>query len=85
MWQQMVHTVVTDALGKASILQQTFSHNFITDNGIMPVVSNIRQSSSKLTHILFTPALVRRAIKRLKHKTKGGPDGLPPLSFYQLL
>jgi hypothetical protein len=30
---------------------------------------------NKLSYIYFTPSLIRRAIKRLQHKTKGGPNG----------
>ena len=73
--------LVTDSLGRASILQQTFTSNFTTDNGILPQVTYIRKSSNILSRIYFTSALVRRAIKRLKLKTKGGPDGIPPSFF----
>jgi hypothetical protein len=37
--------------------------------------------NKKLSYIHFSPTLVRRAIKKLKHKTKGGPDGIPPSFF----
>jgi hypothetical protein len=73
--------LITDSFGKASILQQTFANNFTTDNGILPKVTNRMQSSNSLSHIYFAPALIRRAIKRLKHKTKGGPDCIPPTFF----
>jgi hypothetical protein len=74
-------TLLTDAIDKARTLQQTFSSNFVVDNGLLPAVSNIEHSPNKLDHIVFTPALVRLAIKKLKHKTKGGPDCIPPLFF----
>jgi hypothetical protein len=73
--------LVVDSLGKASLLQHTFCSNFTVDNGILPTITNIMRPSNSLSGIHFTPALVRRSIKRLKHKTKGGPDGIPPSFF----
>jgi hypothetical protein len=65
-------------LGKASLSQHTFSNNLTVDNGILPTITNVTQPSNRLGCIHFMPALVRRSIKRLKLKTKGGPDGIPP-------
>jgi hypothetical protein len=73
--------LVADSLGKASLLQHTFCNNFTVDNGILPTITSITRPSNRLSRIYFTPALVRRSIKRLKHKTKGGPDGIPPSFF----
>jgi hypothetical protein len=73
--------LLADSLGKASLLQHTFCNNFTVDNGVVPTITNITRPSNRLSCILFTPALVRRSIKRLKHKTKGGPDGIPPSFF----
>jgi hypothetical protein len=73
--------LVADSLGKASLLQHTFSNNFTVDNGILPTITNIMQPSNRLSCIHFTHVLVRRSIKRLAHKTKGGPDGIPPSFF----
>jgi hypothetical protein len=73
--------LVADSLGKASLLQHTFCNNFTVDNGILPNITSITRPSNRLSCIHFTPALVRRSVKRLKHKTKGGPDGIPPSFF----
>jgi hypothetical protein len=71
-------SLIIDAADKAAILLQTFIKNSVIDNGVLPVDSSIRRSHNKLNYIHFTPTLVRRAIKKLKHKTRGGPDGIPP-------
>ena len=63
------------------ILQRTFTGNFTTDNGILPKASSVFPPINKLSHIYFTPSLIRRAIKRLQHETKGGPDGISPSVF----
>jgi hypothetical protein len=42
-------------------------------------------TSSEPSRVYFTPSLVRRAIKKLKLKTKGGPDEMPPMFLKKLL
>jgi hypothetical protein len=74
-------SLTTDPSEKASILQRTFSQNFTFDNGILPGTASIKRSCRKLSYISFTPTLVRRVIKKLNHKTKSGPDGIPPSFF----
>jgi hypothetical protein len=74
-------SLIIDPADKAAILLQTFIKNSVVDNGVLPVDSSIRRSHNKLNYIHFTPTLVRRAIKKLKHKTRGGPDGIPPSFF----
>jgi hypothetical protein len=69
------------SIEKAAILQRTFSHNFTVDNGVLPCPSSFSKPPAKLSYIHFTPTLVRRAIKRLNKRTKGGPDGIPPSFF----
>jgi hypothetical protein len=41
----------------------------------------LKKVSSQFNRVYFLPSLVRRTIKRLKTKTKGGPDGIPPIFF----
>jgi hypothetical protein len=74
-------SLIIDAADKAAILLQTFIKNSVVDNGVLPVDSSIRRSHNKPNYIHFTPTLERRAIKKLKHKTRGGPDGIPPSFF----
>ena len=71
-------SLTTDPLEKASILQQTLVKNFTADDGRTPRTDNLKPSDSHLSRVYFTPTLVRRAIKKLKPKTAGGPDGIPP-------
>jgi hypothetical protein len=66
---------------KALILQQAFTQNFTVDDGQLPSATNFGQSSCKLSRVLFTCSPIRRAIKKLKVKTSGGPDGIPPSLF----
>jgi hypothetical protein len=47
----------------------------------LPHHDNFNKSPHKLSYIYFTPSLVRRAIKRLSARTKGGPDGIPASFF----
>lgn len=75
----------TDPVVKASILQNTFVQNFTFDNGQLPKTANFSQSPSKLGNIIFSPTLVRRAIKKLKVNTAPGPDGIPPEFFIECI
>ena len=50
-----------------------------TDNGHIPVVAISPITSTCLSNIKFSSVLVKRAISKLKAKSQGGPDVLPPL------
>jgi hypothetical protein len=69
--------LTADPKEKALILQQAFTQNFTVDDGQLPSATNFGQSSCKLSRVLFTCSSIRRAIKKLKVKTSGGPDGIP--------
>ena len=73
--------LVADSTARANILHQTFLKNFSADNNIIPCSVIVQPFSGQLCNILFTPNLVRRAIKRLKSNSTGGPDGVPPSLF----
>ena len=73
--------VIVDPEHKATLLQRTFTSHYTIDNGRLP--ANVKNATSKLSRVNFTPSQVRRAIKRLNAKTAGGPDGIPPLFFIQ--
>ena len=74
---------VQDSVDKANLLQSVFSDKFITDNGFCPNICNSKSAANKLNVISFTPVLIERVIKKLKVKTKGGPDGIPPIFLKQ--
>ena len=63
---------------KAELLQSTFASNFTIDDGILPSSINANSNKNSLNNVIFTTGGVRRAINKLKVKTKGGPDGIPP-------
>jgi len=55
-----------------------FTKKFTFDSGTIPSTSDLKVDN-ELGSITFTSLLVLRAIKRLKIKTKGQPDGIPPI------
>jgi hypothetical protein len=62
---------------KAELLQDVFCNGFTRDNGnILPCSA---YTNNNLCDINFNPLLVERALRKLKVKTKGGPDGIPPI------
>jgi hypothetical protein len=67
---------ITDPEHKAEILQKAFQTNYTVDKGYLSSIE--KRISSEHARVYFTPPLVRRAIKKLKVKTIGGPDGIPP-------
>ena len=73
-------SLTTDAQTKANIFQHCFSSYFTVDNNVLPPI-NVTSSTNSLKEIIFGPGLVNKAIKKLKSKAKGGPDGIPPLFF----
>jgi len=70
--------ITNDPSVKAELLQNVFTNKFTLDNGTTPTTSAFKVES-KLSNITFSPTLVQRVITRLKIKTKGGPDGIPPI------
>jgi hypothetical protein len=73
--------LTTDPNEEASILQHAFVRNFTVDDGRLPCGNNFNQPPSKRCRVLFTPSLVRRASKKFKVNTTGGPDGIPSTFF----
>ena len=59
-------------------LHDVFCSYFTTDNNVLPSSLPYSQSTS-LSHITFTPVSVERTVKRLSVRTRGGPDGIPPV------
>jgi hypothetical protein len=74
---------IHDSVDKANILQSVFTGKFITDNGVIPNKCTNNSLENKLNDIVFTPVLIERVLKKLKVKTKGGPDGVPPIFLKQ--
>lgn len=71
--------IVCDPHAKAEIFQQSFLSNYTKDNNNAPNTSSTPTTTSLLSNIHFSPSLVSNAIKRLRSKSKGGPDNIPPL------
>jgi hypothetical protein len=72
----MVHSLL---IRSVKLLQHAFVSNYSDDNDRLP--SSSKHASGNLSRIYFSPARVRRAIKNLNVKTKGGPNGIPPAFF----
>jgi Reverse transcriptase (RNA-dependent DNA polymerase) len=71
--------MLIDPTRKAELLQTIFASMFTTDSGHVPVVSTPPVTNTCLSNVTFTSVLVKRAMCKLKAKSKGGPDGLPPI------
>ena len=74
-------SVTTNPVLKAELLQSVFQSKFTVDNGVSPPQQNIPEVG-KLSHIVFSPPLIKRVIHKLRSRAKGGPDAIPPL-FYK--
>lgn len=75
--------LITHPSEKANIFQNNFISHFITDNGQgMPFLHVNTNKLPKLESVNFSSVLVFRAINKLKLRSKGGPDGIPPI-FYK--
>jgi hypothetical protein len=72
-------SLLIDPTRKAELLQTIFATMFTTDNGLIPLVSTPPITNTSLSNVIFSSVLVKRAIRKLKAKSKGGPDGLPPI------
>jgi len=71
-------SLTSDSASKADIFQDSFSRCYTIDNNITPVIDPARLTNTRFTSVLFGPSLVNKAIKKLRPKAKGGPDGIPP-------
>jgi hypothetical protein len=58
--------VVTDPCYKAELLSRVFSDSFTVDNNRCPVMTRLVSDDTSLSSIVFTPGLVRKAIKHIK-------------------
>jgi hypothetical protein len=72
--------LVTDPVKKAELLQSVFS-SISVDNGRIPSLSTSSNRGDKISSVYFTVNLVKRAIERLRVKSKGGPNSIPPIFF----
>lgn len=72
-------STVIDPTLKAELLQTVFSSMFVQDNGVIPPNSIQYNTTSTLNSIRFTSLSIHKIIKKLKNKSKGGPDGVPPI------
>jgi hypothetical protein len=58
--------VVTDPCYKAELLSKVFSDSFTADNNRCPVMPCLVSDDTSLSSIVFTPGLVRKAIKHIQ-------------------
>jgi hypothetical protein len=72
-------SLIIDPSLKANLLQSVFSSMFTSDNGCIPPLSAAPIPGNKISNVIFTTNLVRKAIIKLRANSKGGPDGLPPI------
>jgi hypothetical protein len=73
-----------DSAEKAELLQEAFAKDFTLDNGLLPLCDCSKtpeMPNCKITHVYFSSTMVRRAIKKLRLRTKGDPDDIPPSFF----
>ena len=70
-------TIISDDLGKAELLNNLFASVFVTDDGNIPSHTPIIQPDIPYDGIYSTPALVRKAIGRIKKSCSSGDDKLP--------
>lgn len=71
--------ILIDPTRKADLLQTIFTSMFTIDDGKIPEFTTPPVTNSSLSSVIFSAALVKRAIRKLRAKSKGGPDGLPPI------
>ena len=69
--QDVNGSITVDAERKANLLQRAFVNCYTADNGCLP--NSVKKVSSQLSRVYLYYTLLRRAIKRLKFKNKGGP------------
>ena len=69
--------MICDSRDKAELFRQTYSSNYVIDNNSTPTPT--ASTSSQLGTIHFSTSLVAKAIQRLRPKSKGGPDNIPPI------
>jgi hypothetical protein len=69
---------------KAEMLNNYYVSMCTTDDGVSPPLPDIPLDSSLLDKVLFSPALVYKALKSVKRKNTSGPDGLPSILFNKL-
>lgn len=71
-------TLTVDPARKADLFQSVFTSMFTTDDSKCPDIAS-RSAGSKLSSVYFSSASVRRVIRKLRSKSKGGADGIPPV------
>jgi hypothetical protein len=73
-----------DPSEKAELLQEAFTKNYTFDNGVLPMWDYSIMPTTpncKLTHVFCSATMVRRAVKKRRLRTNGGPDGIPSSFF----
>jgi len=79
--KQATGTITTNPVVKAELLQSVFSSKFTTDNNITPPITPV-PGTGKMSHVVFSPQLIKRVIRKMRTNAKAGPDAIPP-KFYK--
>ena len=73
---------MTDPICKAELINDAFSYGFTHEsNSCSYILSFVAEDTHLSSSIMFTPSLIGKNISRLKTKSMGGPDNLPPIFF----
>ena len=71
--------LITDPRVKANVFQHSFSSFYTKDNGSIPQFDRLVHDRVNFNNVVFSPSLVNKAIKKLRTKSRGGPDHIPPV------
>ena len=72
-------TQVTDPADQADMLNSYFSTTFVDDDGVLPAFPARTAKENFLAYIAFSSQAVSNKLNKLREKSAGGPDGLPPV------
>ena len=72
---------MTSDKDRAGVLNDYFASVCTKDDGSTSLMSSRVQEGKAIDSVTFSPASVKKAIKKLKRNSASGPDGFPPLLF----
>jgi len=66
------------------VLNNYLSNVSTNDDGVLPEFDRVAPANTEFNDVMFTPANVKRVLRKLKNKVSCGLDGLPPTLFKKL-